>query len=108
MRCHLGREIVAGARPVIDGKLLVQMFRQILPDQAGADIGRAAGRIADEPAYRVVRIIVIGARRSATAQNQHARKGGRESPLNEALHSTPPAVYLLLALAYAASVISNK
>src|SRR5271167_1093862 len=32
-----GREIVAGARLVLDGELLAEMLRQILPDQAGAD-----------------------------------------------------------------------
>ena len=70
---HFGREIIAGARLVLDDELLAHMLRQILSDQARDDVGRAARRIADQPAHRVVRIIVGRARGAGNAcQRNHA------------------------------------
>src|SRR5580704_17586859 len=90
---HFGREIIAGARPVIDCELLIEMLRQILPDQASADVGRTAGRIADQPVHRAVRIIVGRPRRPPAACYKHAGKGDRGEPMNHALHPTPPVEY---------------
>src|SRR6516162_10927313 len=39
MRGDLGCEVIAGARFVLDGKLLVQVLGEILSDQARADVG---------------------------------------------------------------------
>ena len=44
----LGTDIAAGARPVVDDELLAEPLRQPVADQAGVDVGRGAGRKADD------------------------------------------------------------
>jgi hypothetical protein len=57
-RAHhrFGRDIAAGARPVVDDDSLAQAIRQPLADHAGDDVGRAAGRNLDDEAHRLRRI----------------------------------------------------
>ena len=47
----------AGAGAVLDDEGLAEPLRQPLPDQAAVDVGRPAGRKADDQTYRMVRII---------------------------------------------------
>ena len=37
---------------MLDNELLAKAFRQPLPEKAGDNIGRSAGRIGNDPAYR--------------------------------------------------------
>jgi hypothetical protein len=59
--------------------LLVQMFGQILSDQARADVGRTAGRMADQPTHRMIWIVIVrsprrsGAERNCTAGKRQRR-----------------------------------
>ena len=53
---RLGADIAAGARPVLDDEWLPEPLRQPLTDQARDDVGRAAGRKADDDAHRPRRI----------------------------------------------------
>ena len=57
-RAHdgLGGEIVSGAGPVLDNDWLAELFRQLLADQARHEVGRAAWRIADNPANGSCRV----------------------------------------------------
>ena len=69
-----------------------QVLRQILPDQARADVGRAARRIADEPAHGMVRIILGRTRRAgrAGAGKRKTRKAKRDEPLEPKAASFSP------------------
>ena len=57
-RAHdrFGRDIGAGARPVLDDELLTEPLREPLPDQPRRDIDPAAGRKSNEDAHRPSRI----------------------------------------------------
>ena len=79
MHGDFGGEIVAGARLVLDRELLMQMFGQVLSDQARADVGRAARRIADQPAHRMIWIVVVGGARSAGHHHRRASKRQRRN-----------------------------
>jgi hypothetical protein len=50
---RLGGEVPAGARTVIDDKLLTESFRQRSSEQARNDVGRAAGGEPDNNAHRL-------------------------------------------------------
>ena len=52
----LGGDIVAGARLVLDDELLAELLGQPSADDARDDVGRSAGRIADDDAHRMVGI----------------------------------------------------
>ena len=67
---HLGRDVGAGARAVLDDELLAEPFRQPLPRQPRDDVGRAAGGKANDDAHRPRR---IGLRPS---EARHGRKRG--------------------------------
>ena len=45
---ELGRDVAGGAGPGLDDELLAELLRQPLRDQARGDVGRAAGRLADD------------------------------------------------------------
>ena len=85
---HLGGEIISGAGLVLDRELLMQMLGQILPDQARANIGRPARRITDQPAYRVIGIVILGARHAGGGCGRRAGKAEhgkcRHSPAQNA------------------------
>jgi hypothetical protein len=78
MGSEFGGEIVARARLVLDDELLAKMLGEILPDQASADVRRSTGRIADQPAHAVVRII-IGARRAGLSKDSTGNDDTDES-----------------------------
>src|SRR6516162_3342072 len=50
-RCFDG-EVAASAGPVLNDELLAEALRQPLADQAGIQVGHAAGREADDDAHR--------------------------------------------------------
>src|SRR5215472_19245437 len=89
----LGGEIVADAWLVLNRELLMQMFGQVLPDQPRADVGRAARRIADQPAHRMIRIVTVRcARGTGDDGNKAAGKSQRRDCSTQTLHSDlPPA-----------------
>ena len=53
---QFGADIVAGAGLVLDDELLAELLAQPISDNARDDVGRSAGRIADDDAHRVVGI----------------------------------------------------
>jgi len=55
-RDRLGRDVGRRARPVLDDELLTEPFRQPLSDNPGANVGAAAGGIADDDAHGPRRI----------------------------------------------------
>src|SRR5450759_3261544 len=55
---HLGADITASARAVLNDKWLAEPLRQPLAHQTRGDVGRAAGRIADDPAHPPRRIVL--------------------------------------------------
>jgi len=72
---RLGADVVAGAGLVLDDELLAEPLRQPMPDQARQNVGRAAGRIGDDPAYRPRRIIEgRGAAQTGKRCSQHAKQ----------------------------------
>ena len=86
--------------------------RQILPDQPGADVGRAAGRIADQPAHGMVRIIVGRARRSragnaGTNQGDGQPNAAFHAGISFSLHAASMAAWCVQAN-YAASAMPHK
>jgi hypothetical protein len=76
-----GGEIIAGAGLVFDGEVLMQMLGEVLSDQPRADVGGAAGRIADQPAHRMIGIIIGGGARSTGHHHRCAgKRQHRDSP----------------------------
>ena len=57
-RAHrsLGRDVPAGAGPVLDQEWLAEPFRQPLTEQARRDVGAAAGGLSDDDAHRPCRM----------------------------------------------------
>ena len=51
-RDRLGADVARSARPVLNDEWLSEALGQPLTDQAHEDVGRAAGRKADDDAYR--------------------------------------------------------
>lgn len=52
-----GREIVAGPGTILDDELLAEPFAEPIAEQAGADVGLAAGRVSDDDVRLPCRII---------------------------------------------------
>ena len=53
---RLGGDVRARARPAFDDKCLAQPLREPLTKKARGDVGRAAGRIADDQPHRPRRV----------------------------------------------------
>src|SRR5215831_14276206 len=70
----LGRDIGARARPAFDDEWLTEPLRQPLTEQARGDVGRAAGRVADDQPHRPRR---IGLRR-CNPRDGWQRSGSRD------------------------------
>src|SRR5438477_6197713 len=86
-----GCEIVAGARLVLDRELLVQMFGEVLSDQPRANVGRAARWIANQPAHRMIGIVIIRSARGTRDRDNAARsKRQRCNCPAQSPHSDPP------------------
>src|ERR1041384_7452547 len=49
---HLGADVAAGARAILDDELLAEALRQPLTHQARLDVGGPSGRKADDDAHR--------------------------------------------------------
>jgi hypothetical protein len=79
----LGRDVGAGAGPVLDDDRLPQPRRQPLPDDAGRDVGRAARGEPDDEAHRPRR---IGLR--ARRQGAHSRERGAGGEDTSSVHFT--------------------
>src|SRR5580704_13169552 len=73
---HLGGDVAVGARPVVDDEILPEPFRQSLCGEPRENVGRDAGRIADEDAYRPCRISV-GA--GDARQHRQCRRASQET-----------------------------
>ena len=69
----LGSKTAACARPVLNDELLTEPVPDPLSDQAGDDVGPAAGRKADDHAHRSCRII----ERPGNARQHRQRRGTR-------------------------------
>jgi hypothetical protein len=63
VRHRIGGNIGARARPIFDNELLAELLRQPLRDQPRDDVGRGAGRKADDDARRTFRVIERPVRR---------------------------------------------
>ena len=63
-------DVAAGAGPVLDDELLVEMLRQILAEQARDDVVGTAGREADDEVDRLGRIIERGRARPRARARQ--------------------------------------
>src|SRR5262245_27244177 len=79
---RLGADVARSARPVLNDEWLAEALGQPLTDQAREDVGRAAGRKADDDANRPRRIGVCPSeardsrqRRSASGQMQKLSAG---------------------------------
>src|SRR6516164_1064445 len=86
---RLGADVARSARPVLDDEWLAEALGQPLTDQAREDVGRAAGRKADDDAHRPRR---IGLRPCDTRNGR--QRGGARGQLQECAagksHFEPP------------------
>ena len=76
---HLGRDVAARARPVLDDKRLAEPLGQSLTGQARDDVAASAGVKADDQAYRPLRIVLRP--RNARDRRQRNSAGGEMEKL---------------------------
>ena len=74
----------AGAGAVLDHAILAEMALQVGGEQAGADIGRAAGRGGDDDAHRLARAPVL------LGQGGRGEQAGERRAAGDACHAVPP------------------